>query len=96
MDKSYFTNSFLTTIVGCFLATSQPLHAQRPRETYEASANKNEILIRNAQVQIRFSLPSETKEIAWKDGHKLLGVTSAATLEDGRSPSTEKYPMLLG
>ena len=92
MTKPTFSIWASTAIVGCLLATTQPLHAQRRRETYGASVNENEILIRNSQVQIRYGLLSGTMEIAWKDGHKLLGVMSAATLENGRSLSTDKYP----
>ncbi|WP_213804651.1 hypothetical protein [Granulicella sp. dw_53] len=44
-------------------------------------------------VTVRYHIQSGTMDISWKDGHKLLGITSSARLEDGRSLSTAAYTL---
>jgi hypothetical protein len=55
------------------------------------SAHSKDISIGNAAVQIRYHARTGTMDVSWPDGHQLLGVTSAASLSDGRTISTDLY-----
>src|SRR5882724_3191849 len=50
-----------------------------------------DITLQNQLVSIHYHRLSGTMDIAWQDGHKLLGITSGAYLEDGRLLSTAAY-----
>jgi hypothetical protein len=60
-----------------------------------AQANPNnsqqEITIQNQLLTIHYHRQAGTMDIEWRDGHKLLGITSGAQLEDGRQLSTAAY-----
>lgn len=51
-------------------------------------ANNKPLLFENDLVTVRYYRQSGTMDVLWRDGHKLLGVSSAAQLEDGRSLSS--------
>lgn len=51
----------------------------------------NDITLQNQLVSIHYHRQSGTMDIVWQDGHKLLGITSGAHLEDGRQLSTDAY-----
>jgi len=50
-----------------------------------------DITLQNQLVSIHYHRQSGTMDIVWQDGHKLLGITSGAHLEDGRLLSTDAY-----
>jgi hypothetical protein len=50
-----------------------------------------EIILRNEFVSVLYHQQSGTMDIVWQDGHKLIGLTSSAVLEDGRSLITTTY-----
>jgi len=50
-----------------------------------------DITLQNQLVSIHYHRLSGTMDVAWQDGHKLLGITSSAHLEDGRLLSTAAY-----
>src|ERR1700733_3320356 len=52
---------------------------------------ETDITLHSQLVSIHYHRQSGTMDIAWQDGHKLLGVTSGAHLEDGRLLSTAAY-----
>src|SRR5580698_8017265 len=60
-----------------------------------AQANPNhsqqEITIQNQLLTIHYHRQTGTMDIEWRDGHKLLGITSGAQLEDGHQLSTAAY-----
>jgi alpha-galactosidase len=49
------------------------------------------ITLQNQLVNLNYHRQSGTMDIVWQDGHKLLGITSSAHLEDGRLLSTAAY-----
>jgi hypothetical protein len=51
----------------------------------------SDITLQNQLVSIHYHRQSGTMDIVWQDGHKLLGITSNAHLEDGRLLSTAAY-----
>jgi alpha-galactosidase len=55
------------------------------------SVQEQEIKIQNQSLTIRYHRQAGTMDIEWRDGHKLLGITSGARLEDGRLLSTATY-----
>jgi hypothetical protein len=56
-----------------------------------SSGKGNDITLQNQLVNIHYHRQSGTMDIVWQDGHKLLGITSSAHLEDGRLLSTAAY-----
>lgn len=50
------------------------------------------ITLRSDQVTVRYDRHTGAMDVLWKDGHKLLGVSSGATLANGRVLSTADYP----
>ena len=50
-----------------------------------------DITLQNQLVSIHYHRQSGTMDIVWQDGHKLLGITSSAHLEDGRLLSSATY-----
>jgi alpha-galactosidase len=50
-----------------------------------------DITLQNQLVSLNYHRQSGTMDIVWQDGHKLLGITSSAHLEDGRLLSTGSY-----
>jgi alpha-galactosidase len=50
-----------------------------------------DITLQNQLVSIHYHRLSGTMDVVWQDGHKLLGITSSAHLEDGRLLSTSAY-----
>ena len=64
-----------------------------PQATGQArsSVPGHDIALQNQLVSIHYHRRSGTMDIAWRDGHKLLGITSSARLEDGRLLSTAAY-----
>ncbi|AEU37002.1 carbohydrate binding family 6 [Granulicella mallensis] len=65
--------------------------------TSQAAAQANpaisqqEIKLQNQLLTIHYHRQTGTMDIEWRDGHKLLGITSGARLEDGRQLSTATY-----
>jgi len=55
------------------------------------SISPQEIKIQNQLLTILYHRQTGTMDIEWRDGHKLLGITSGAQLEDGRLLSTTTY-----
>jgi len=65
-----------------------------PASANGASAAKThgkEVIIQNDSVTVRVNRKDGSLDVLWRDGNKLLGVASAAQLEDGRSVSTTDY-----
>jgi alpha-galactosidase len=56
-----------------------------------SSTRSREIILQNQSVSIHYHRQSGTMDILWHDGHKLLGITSSAHLEDGHLLSTAGY-----
>jgi hypothetical protein len=56
-----------------------------------AIVRSDEILLRNGLLSIHYHRQAGVMDIEWKDGHKLLGVTSEAQLADGRSLTSDAY-----
>jgi alpha-galactosidase len=56
-----------------------------------SSSPETDITLHSQLVSIHYHRQSGTMDIVWQDGHKLLGVTSGAHLEDGRLLSTAAY-----
>ena len=59
----------------CFLSSLSPA---------QAATHGKDITLQNEFVSVRYH-QAGTMDIVWKDGHKLLGISSGARLEDGRS-----------
>jgi alpha-galactosidase len=57
----------------------------------QGATHGKDISLQNEFVSVRYHQQTGTMDIVWKDGHKLLGISSAARLEDGRSLSTTAY-----
>jgi alpha-galactosidase len=55
------------------------------------TARGKEITLRNEFLSVLYHRQSGTLDILWQDGHKLLGLSSSAVLEDGRSLATTDY-----
>jgi alpha-galactosidase len=55
------------------------------------STSEQEIKLQNQLLTIRYHGRTGMMDIEWRDGHKLLGITSGARLEDGRLLSTDTY-----
>jgi alpha-galactosidase len=53
--------------------------------------SQQEITIQNESLAIHYHRKNGSMDIVWRDGQKLLGITSAAQLEDGRQISTSTY-----
>ena len=53
--------------------------------------NNQPLSLENDLVTVRYYRHSGTMDVLWRDGHKLLGVSSAAQLEDGRTLSSTTY-----
>lgn len=60
--------------------------------TTVGSNGSETISLRSDLVTIQYDRKSGTMDILWKDGDKLLGITSGAMLGDGRTVSTANYP----
>jgi hypothetical protein len=56
-----------------------------------AAVRSDEILLRNDLLSIHYHREAGVMDIEWKDGHKLVGITSAAQLADGRSLASDAY-----
>lgn len=54
-------------------------------------ATNKEILLQNESLTIHYHRQAGTMDILWRDGQKLLGVASGATLEDGTQLNTGSY-----
>src|ERR1700761_4052005 len=76
--------SRMATIAGVFFLGSFLSPAQ-------AATHGKDIALQNEFVSVRYHQQAGTMDIVWKDGHKLLGITSGARLEDGHSLSTTAY-----
>ena len=63
----------------------------QPTAQVSSTNRGKEITLRNEFVTIRYHRQSGTMDIVWQDGHKLLGLSSRAVLEDGRSLTTTAY-----
>jgi alpha-galactosidase len=68
------------------------LWAQGSNAEVYGKSNTQDISIMSAQVHVRYHRRAGTMDIAWSDGHSLLGIVSSATLADGRKLSTDQYP----
>ncbi len=55
------------------------------------SVSGGEIILRSDLTTVRYHRETGTMDVQWKDGHKLLGIESAATLADGRVLNTANY-----
>jgi alpha-galactosidase len=56
-----------------------------------SSTASREITLQDQLVTIHYHRQTGTMDIVWQDGHKLLGITSSAHLEDGRLLSSAAY-----
>ena len=65
--------------------TSQAIAQANP------TISQQEIKIQNQLLTIHYHSQTGTMDIEWRDGHKLLGITSGAQLEDGLQLSTATY-----
>lgn len=75
----------LAAVVLAFLAFIHP-HGLRAR-IHAPSV----ITLRSDQVTVRYNRTNGTMDVLWKDGHRLSGIASSATLADGRILSTASY-----
>jgi alpha-galactosidase len=66
------------------LCAAWPAHA-RTKE------NNKPFEFQNDLVTVRYHREQGTMDVLWRDGHRLLGLTSAAQLADGRTLSTTGY-----
>jgi alpha-galactosidase len=64
--------------------------SQATAQAHSSDAGRD-ITLQNQLVNIHYHRQSGTMDIVWQDGHKLLGITSGAHLEDGRLLSTAAY-----
>jgi hypothetical protein len=53
--------------------------------------SQEEIVIQNDLLAIHYHRQTGSMDIVWRDGQRLLGLTSSAQLEDGRNISTSSY-----
>jgi len=58
---------------------------------FAGAKHTKEIVIQNDSVTVRVNRETGAIDVLWRDGNKLLGVASAAQLEDGRTLSTAAY-----
>ena len=72
------------TTVALSICLGAPAHA-RTRAKYKPLSFQNDL------VTVRYNRESGSMDVLWRDGHKLLGVSSAAQLEDGRTLSSTAY-----
>jgi alpha-galactosidase len=73
-----------STIVAVSICLSSHAHAR-------SGANNKPLSFQNDLVTVRYDRQSGTMDVLWRDGHKLLGISSAAQLEDGRTLSSTTY-----
>ncbi|HTF43382.1 MAG TPA: hypothetical protein VK641_05770 [Terriglobales bacterium] len=85
MPRRSIIGAVMAMVVLAWFADSQ-VSAQA-----QASGPGHDIMLQNQWVSIRYHRRSGTMDIAWRDGHKLLGITSGAQLEDGRLLSSAAY-----
>jgi hypothetical protein len=57
----------------------------------DAASSHQEMTFQNDVLAVHYHQGSGSMDIVWRDGQKLLGITSAARLEDGRQISTSGY-----
>jgi alpha-galactosidase len=55
------------------------------------ASTQQEITIQNDLLAIHYHRQAGSMDIVWRDGQKLMGITSAAQLEDGRQISASAY-----
>lgn len=58
-----------------------------------SSVGDRAITLQNELLTVRYNRSAGTMDIVWRDGHALQGITSGATLENGRVLSTAAYPV---
>jgi alpha-galactosidase len=73
-----------STIVALSTCLASQAHAR-------SGANSSPLSFQSDLVTIRYYRQSGTMDVLWRDGHKLLGVSSAVQLEDGRTLSSTTY-----
>ena len=78
-------------IAGAVAGGAMHAFAMRASVPSRAMGASREISLRNDQVTVRYERRTGKIDILWKDGHKLLGITSGATLANGRVLSSANY-----
>jgi alpha-galactosidase len=78
----------LLSLVVCAIPCSA-LQGKHPRSA--SSDETSQITLRSNLVTIEYHRRSGKLDILWRDGHKLLGVSSGAQLADGKILSTTSY-----
>lgn len=79
--------------VAILAAAGYPGSAHAAGVSEKPSKRSQDIAIGNPGVKIHYHVRTGTMDVLWADGHQLLGVASAATLADGRTISTDQYPV---
>jgi alpha-galactosidase len=71
-------------VIACFISSTAASQSN-------SAISKQEITIQNQSLSIHYHRQNGSIDIEWRNGQKLLGITSAAQLEDGRQVSTAAY-----
>jgi len=79
-----------SAIVSIIFITTVGLFGSPARAQTKSSTSK-EITLHNQSVTVRYHRQTGLMDIEWSDGHKLVGISSSAQLEDGRRLSTTAY-----
>jgi len=79
-----------TIVAACVLLSLSCMPASA-NGAFAAARHGKGIIIQNDSVTVRVNPQSGSLDVFWRDGNKLLGVASAAQLEDGRTLSTTDY-----
>src|ERR1700736_5182279 len=78
-------------MAGTIVLSLAPWSVSQATAQVSSTNRGKEITLRSEFVTIRYHRQSGTMDIVWQDGHKLLGLSSRAVLEDGRSLTTTAY-----
>ena len=90
--RCVFQRQLTAAMVGLIaLATLACPTISQAADHASSTVRGKEIILRNEFVSVLYHRQSGTMDIVWQDGHKLLGLTSSAVLEDGRSLMTTTY-----
>jgi alpha-galactosidase len=76
--------TIVVAVVSCVSPTSAASQS-------DAASSHQEITLQNDVLAVHYHKGSGSMDIVWRSGQKLLGITSAARLEDGRQISTSGY-----
>lgn len=81
---STIAGTMVVAAIACFNTAQVVAQANPP-------GSQQEITIQNQLLTIHYHRQTGTMDVVWRDGHKILGITSGAQLEDGCELSTAAY-----